>query len=106
MERDSQEILMIKIITIREIIKIDIGQIAEIKEHQTEVEVCIDKIIEEDHITLIIIEMTIEETILEICKIIDVKILEVDTGDIIEMITLEETGVGLETDNIQIVSQE
>ena len=44
---------------IREIIKIDIGQIGEIEEHQTEVEVSMDKIIE-DHIMLIIIEMIIE----------------------------------------------
>ena len=64
---------------IREIIKIDIGQIAEIEEHQTEVEVSMGKIIEEDCITLIIIEKTIGETILEICKITEVKILEVDT---------------------------
>ena len=49
---------MIEIIIIREIIKIDIGQIAEIEEHQTEVEVCMGKIKEEDCVTLIIIEVT------------------------------------------------
>ena len=38
-----------------------------------------NKIIEEDHITLIIIEMIIGETILEIHKITEVKISEGDT---------------------------
>ena len=97
---DNQEIFMIKIIMIREIIKIDIGQIAEIEEHETEVEVSMGKIIEEECITLIIIEMTIGETILEICRITKIKILEVDTEGIIEMIILKEVEVGLGTDNI------
>ena len=39
---------MIKVIMIREVTKIDKGQIAEIEEHQAEVEVSMDKIIEED----------------------------------------------------------
>ena len=40
-----------------EIIKIDIDQIAEIEGHHSEVEVSMDKIIGEDHIILIIIEI-------------------------------------------------
>ena len=99
-----QEISMIKINMIREIIKIDINQIAGIEEHQTEVEVSMDKIKEEDHVILITIEMTLEEIISEIHKITEVKILEVDTEGIIAMIILEEVGVGLGTDNIQMIS--
>ena len=60
---DSQEIIMIEIIMITEIIKIDIGQIAEKEEHQAEVEVNMDKFIKEECIMSIIIEMTIGETI-------------------------------------------
>ena len=73
---------------IREIIKIDIGQIAEIEEHQTEIEVSMDKIREEDCIISITIEMIIEEKISEMHKIIEVKTFEVDTEGIIEMTTL------------------
>ena len=58
---DNQEINLIKIIMLREIIKIDIDQIAEIEEHHTEVEVSMDKVLEEDHIMSIIIEMSTEE---------------------------------------------
>ena len=45
--------------------------------------------------------MTLKETILEECKIIQVKILEVDIEVIIEMTTLEEVGLG--KDNIQVI---
>ena len=60
---------MIKIITIRVIIKIGIYQIAEREGHHSEVEVSMDRIIGEDHLTSIIIEMILEETILEKHKI-------------------------------------
>ena len=50
--------------------------------------------------------MTIGETILQKCKITEVNNLQVDTEGIIQMIILEEVGVGLETDNIQIISEE
>ena len=63
------------------------------------------KLIEEDHIMLITIEMIMEEIILEICKITEVKILEIDTQEIIEMIILKEVGIGLGTDNIQRISE-
>ena len=60
---------MIKTVMIVEMIKIDIDQIAEIEGHHSEVEVCMDKIIEEDHMMSMIIEMTLEETILETAKL-------------------------------------
>ena len=47
--------------------------------------------------------MTLGEKILEECKIIEVKILEVDIEIIIEMTTLEQVEVGLGKDNIQII---
>ena len=51
----------------------------------------------------IIIEMIKEEIISEIFKIIEAKILEVDTEEIIETIMLKEVGVGVGIDNIQIM---
>ena len=102
---DNQEISTIEIILIREITKIDIGQIVEIEEHRTEIEVNVDKITEEDHITLIIIEMTLESTILEKQKLAEVKMLKEDTEGIIEMIILEEVGVRLGTDNTQTITE-
>ena len=77
---------MIDIIMIREIIKIDIGQIAKIEEQHIEVEVGMDKVIEEDCIMLIAIEMIKEEIISGMHKIIEVKIVEVNTEGIIEKI--------------------
>ena len=100
---DKQEISTIEIIIIREIIKISVGQIAEIEEHQTEIEVNVDKIIEEDCVVLIIIEMIIEEIISEICKIIEVKILDVNTKGVVETIIFKEVEVGLGKDNIQVI---
>ena len=88
---------------IREITKIDIGLIVEIGEHHKEDEVNLDKVIEEDNISLIITEITLDETILERHEITEGKIIEVDTEGIIEMIILEEVGVGLRIDNIQII---
>ena len=75
---DNQEIIMIMAI-----IKIDIDWVVEIEGHHSEVEVSMNRIIREDHNMSILIEMTLEETILEKCKIIEVKILEVDTKVII-----------------------
>ena len=64
-----------------------------------------DKIIDGEHIILITIEMNIEQIILEMHKIIEVRILEVDTEETKEMISLEEVGGGLGIDNIQIISE-
>ena len=60
-KENKQEISIIEIVMIREIIKIDIGLIVEIGEHHIEVEISMDKIIEEDHITIILAEMTLDE---------------------------------------------
>ena len=79
---------------IRVIIKIGIDQIAEAEGHHSVVEVSMDRIIGEDHAMSIIIEMILGETILEKCKITEVKILAMDIEGIIEMTTLEEVEVG------------
>ena len=75
---------------IRIIIKIGIDQTMEIEGHHSEVDVSMDIIIEEDNITSIIIEMTLEEIMLEKHKITEVKILKVDKEGIIETTILEE----------------
>ena len=75
----------------------------EIGEDDSEIEVSIDRIIEEGHNMLILIEMTLGEENLEECKIIGVKILEVDMEVITEMKTLEEVEVGLGKGNIQVI---
>ena len=82
---DKKEIIMIRVI-----IRIDIDQILEIGEHHSEVELSMDRFIEEGCNMLIIIEMILEEEILEECRIMEVKILEVDIEVIIEMIIFEE----------------
>ena len=89
---------------IKVLIKIDIDQIAEIEGYYSEVEVSMDRIIGKDHVISITIEMSVEETILEKCRIIEVRILEVNIEGITEMTTLEEVEVGLGKDNIQVIS--
>ena len=100
---DNQEISMIKIIMIREVTKIDICQIVQIGEHHIEVEVSMDKIIEEDHVMFIIIEMIIEEITPEMHRITEDQRVEVETEGIIGRILLEEVGVSLGRDNIQVI---
>ena len=78
----------------------------EIEGHHSEVEVNTDRIIGKDHITSMIIEMTLEKTILEKCRITEVKIWEVDIEGIIEMTTLEEVEVGLDEGKIQVILAE
>ena len=78
----------------------------EIEGHHSEVVVSIERIIGEDHKMSIIIEMTLEETIIETHKITEVKILEVDIEGIIEMTTLEEVEIGLGKNNIQVILAE
>ena len=56
----------------------------------SEVELSKDRIIEEGHNMLIIIQMTLGEEILEEHEITEIKILEVNIEVIIEMTTLEE----------------
>ena len=75
----------------------------EIEECHLGVEFSTDRIIDEGHNMLTIIEMTLGEKILEKCKIIEVKILEMDIDVIIEMITLEEVEVDLGKDSVQVI---
>ena len=72
-----------------------------IVEYHIEVELSSDKIIEEGHSMIRIIEVNLEEGILEEHKIAEFKILEVDIEVAWGMIMLEEVEVGLEKDNSQ-----
>ena len=106
---DRQEISMMETF-VREIIKIDIGQMVEIGEYHSVVEYNMDRIIETDQGVIITIEVTLEEGILEeICdpqiRNIEVKILEVDTEGIIAMLIMKEVGVGLGIGDIQIIPE-
>ena len=62
-----------------------------------------DRIIGEDCNMSIITEMILGEIISEMHKVIEVKILEVDIEEIIEMTILKEIEVGLEKNNTQII---
>ena len=95
---DKQEIIIFRVI-----IRIDIDQIVEIGELHSEVEVSMDRIIEEGHNMLTPIEMILGETDLEECKIKEVRTLEMEIEVIIEMTTLEEVEVSLGKDNIQVI---
>ena len=88
---------------VRVIIKIDVDKVVEIEELCLEVEVSTDRIIEKGHNMLTSIEMILEETILEECKIIEVRIFEVDIEIIIQMTTLEEVEVGLGKNAIKVI---
>ena len=90
---------MIKIIVIREVIKIDIDQIMEIGEYCSVVEYNTDRIIVTDRGIIRAIEVILEEKILErICnpqiRIIDIRILELGTEGIKETLIMKEVGVG------------
>ena len=78
----------------------------EIGECHTEVEVSMDRIIEDSHNIIKILEMTLGEEILEECRNMEVKILKVDIEVAIEMRTLKEVEVGLEIDSIQVILEE
>ena len=65
---------------IRVIIIIGIDQIVEIGEHDSEVEVSMDRIIQEGCKMLILIGMTLEDKNLEEYRIIEVEILEEGYG--------------------------
>ena len=60
----------------------------------------------EDHIMSIIIEMTLDETILDKCKLTEVRILEMDIEGITETTTLKVVEVGLGKDYIQVILAE
>ena len=84
-------------------IRIDTDQIVQIGECHLGIELNMYRITEEGCNMLIIIEMTIGEKMLEECKNIEVKILEVDIEVTIETMTFEEVEVDLQKDNIQII---
>ena len=69
---------MLEITMIKIDIKIGIDQTVVIRECHTEVELSMDKILEEDHSMITIIEVILGKAILEPHKIIEVRILEVD----------------------------
>ena len=100
-EGDNHEISTIKIIMIREMIKIHIGQIVEIGEYHSVVEYNMDRTIETDQGIIKTIEVTLGE---EICGP-QIRIIEVDTEEIIEKIITKEVGVGPGIDNIQTITQ-
>ena len=81
--------------------RIAIGLIVETAEQHIEVNINMEKAIEEDHVTLIITEMILDESTLEKHKIIEDKIKDVDTEGNIEIIILKEAEVGI--DGTQII---
>ena len=105
---DRQEISMIKTM-IREIIKTDTGQIIKIGEYHSVMEYSMDRITETDQGIIRAIEVILEEGILEgMCdqiRIIEVKTIEVDTEENIEMIIMKEVEVDLGIDSIQIIPE-
>ena len=98
---DKEEIIMIKIN-----IKIDTDQTVEIGECHIEVELSTYRIIEEGHSMIKIAEVILGKEILEDCKIIEVRSLEVDIQVTLEAKTLKEVEVGLEKDSIQVMLEE
>ena len=80
-------------------IKICIDQTDEMGKCHIEVELSMDKTIEEGHSIIKIIEVTLGEVILEVCKITEVKMLEVDIEVILRMTILEEIEVDPEKDS-------
>ena len=92
----------LEIIMIKKDIKIGIDQTVMIRECHIEVELSMDKISEEGHNMIKIIEVILGKEILEEHKIIQVRILEMDIEVTLGMITLEEIAVGLEKDRNQV----
>ena len=95
---DRQEISMITAM-VREIIKIYIGQIVEIGKYCSVTEFNMDRIIETNQGIIRTIEVILAEEILEgishQIRITEVKIMEVDIEEIMEMIIMKEAKVGL-----------
>ena len=97
---EKQQIIMIKAN-----IKIDTDKIVEIGECHLEVEISTDRLIEKG-CNITIKEVNLGEEITEKCKIIELKILEMDVEVTIEMKTLVEVEVGLEKDSTQVILEE
>ena len=87
-------------------IKIDTDQTVGLEECHIEVELSMDKTIEEVCSMIKIIGVTLGEEILEEYKIIEVRILEVDIEVTLKMTTLEQVKLGLEKDSIQVILEE
>ena len=106
-EGDRQKIYMTNIIMIKETIRIGIDQIAEIEDSNLVVEFSADKIIEVDQGMNKTTGMTIGEEILEVMqeciriRILEDRIREVDTEEIIGMKIIKEVGVDLGKGHIQ-----
>ena len=92
---------------VRKIIKIDIDQIVEIGEYDLVAEYNMDRTVEKDQGIIRIIEVTLEGEILEGMSnqigIIEVKIIEMDIKEIIEIIVMKEAEVCIGIDNIPII---
>ena len=88
---------------IKVIIRTDTDQLVEIGERHLEVELSMDRIIEEGCNMIKIIQVTSGQEILEECKITEVKILGVDIEVTIKMKTLERVEVDLEKDSFQVI---
>ena len=103
---DRQEISMLTAM-VRETVRIDIGQIMERGEYHSVVEYNMDRIIGTDQGIIRTIEVILEEKILkeisDQIRITEVKIIEVDTEEITEIIIMKEVEVGLGIDNIPII---
>ena len=84
-------------------IKLGTDQIVDIGECHTEVELSMDRIIEEGHNMITIIKVTLGEEMIKGHKIIEVKLSEVDIDITIKMKTLKEVEIGLEKDSIQVI---
>ena len=87
-------------------IKIGIDQTVAIGECHIEVELSMDKILVESCSMIKIIEVILGKTILEICKITEVIILEVDIEVTLGMLTLEKVDVGLGQGWFQVILEE
>ena len=77
-----------------------------IGECHIEVELGMDKIMEEGCSMIKITEVALGKEILEECRIIEVRILEVDIEVSLETTALKEVEVGLEKDSIQVIVEE
>ena len=102
---------MTDIIMIREIIKIGIGQIAQIEKFHLAVEYSMDKILETGQGISRTIGMTLEKEILEVIqdciriRMLEDRIIEMDIEETIGMKTMTEVGVGLEKGNIEVIQE-
>ena len=84
-------------------IKVGIDQMMVIGGCHIKIELSMDKTAEEGCSMIKIIEVILGKETFEECKIIEVRILEVDIEIILGAIILEEIAVDLEKDSIQVI---